>query len=238
LCSGGPGPKKHNGRSLNRKKGTCVESFGFILQCCSRTVIAPALSLLAQVMIALCRPALSLLAQVSHDCSLQAASFGSWLSKVEKERCTCFIFMIYFLRNPSCHFLLCKLWSLLPAIVCHIFYIYLSIFYYPIRIFPFNLYIHRPCRAVFCDAAAAGQSVDWWRNTSPPRRSTIWLQVKKTQRFCGKGLDISGVYDGNTPSSQLTSPFPRGKASVNGQSISIATYVSLRPKGIYLYLGG
>jgi len=49
----------------------------------------------------------------------------------------------------------------------------------------------------------------------------------KKQRFCGKGLDISGVYDGNTPSSQLTSPFSRGKASVNGQSISIATYVSL-----------
>ena len=50
---------------------------------------------------------------------------------------------------------------------------------------------------------------------------------KKTQRFCGKGLDISGVYDGNTLSSQLTSPFSRGKACVNRQSISIATYVSL-----------
>lgn len=105
-------------------------------------------------------------------------------------------------------------------------FIYLFSTIYPIRTFPFNLYIHRPCRAVFCDAAA-GQSVDWWRNTSPPRRSTIWVQVKKTQRFCGKGLDISGVYDGNTPSSQLTSPFSRGKACVNRQSISIATYVSL-----------
>lgn len=105
LCSGGPGPKKHNGRSLNRKKGTCVESFGFILRCCSRTVIAPALSLLAQAMIALCRPVLSFLAQVSPDCSLQAASCGSWLSKVEKERCTCFIFMTFFceiLRATFC----------------------------------------------------------------------------------------------------------------------------------------